>query len=110
MYKRICAMTAIVGIIVGLAMMMTVASAHATTLTNRITGVDQNANPVTLMCSRAHCHDIWGSVYGDPTTVTGDLWKVQAAARGYTWRLVGPVNATCQPDATVVGFELLCLW
>lgn len=84
--------------------------ASATTLTNRITGVDQAGNPVTLVCSRAHCHDIWGDVYGNPTTVTGDLWRVAAAARGYTWRWVGPVSATCKPDTSVVGFELLCGW
>src|SRR6267378_301931 len=82
----------------------------ATTLTNRVTGVDQSGNPVTLYCSGAHCHDTWGYIYGDPRTVTGDLWKVKPAARGYTWAWVGPVTATCQPDTTVVGFELVCSW
>lgn len=85
-------------------------SISATTLTNRITGVDQSNNPVTLYCSGAHCHDTWGYIYGDPKTVTGDLWRVAPAARGYTWRWVGPVSATCQPDTSVVGFELACSW
>jgi hypothetical protein len=82
----------------------------ATTLTNRITGVDQSGNATTLYCSYAHCHSVWTYIYGNPKTVTGDLWRVAPAARGYTWRWVGPVSATCQPDTSVVGFELVCTW
>lgn len=83
---------------------------EATTLTNRITGIDQNATTTVLYCAGAHCHSVYGYIYGDPTTVTGSLSRSVPAARGNTWKYAGSVVAACQPDASVVGFELACSW
>lgn len=79
-------------------------------LTNRITGSDQNGATTVLYCAGNYCHSVYGYIYGDPTAVTGGLSRVVPAARGYTWKYVGPVVATCQSDASVVGFELVCSW
>lgn len=95
-------------LLVGLA----VTVSASTILTNRVTGVDQSDNPTVLYCSGSLCHSVYGYIYGDPITVTGDLWRVAPAARGYTWRLVGPVDVTCQSNAKqgLSAFELVCDW
>lgn len=98
-------------LLVGILAALVPMAVAAATPTYRVTGTDQAGNTTVLYCDAAkHCHSEYGYVYGDPTTVTGGLSKSKPAARGYTWAYVGPVSATCRPDSTVTGLELLCTW